>query len=170
MSLFRRRAAAEARALHLALVLAAKTGWRFDRGPLPRSSFTHFLYVEAAHLLLVPTTSGTEFAVRQVEPVVRETRSDALIVSLPDQGTPAFAMATWARRETVWTTPLALWLGEAGEPWLVPTEADNGVLGFRLVNALHHAAPAPWAFTGERDSGFGRAAAWMETVAQVVTR
>lgn len=164
MSSFRRRAAAEARALHLALVLAAKAGWRFDRGPLPRSSFTQYLYVDAAHLLLVPTTSGTEFAVRQVEPVVRETRSDALIVSLPDGGTPAFAMATWARRETVWTTPLALWLGEAGEPWFVLTDGDSTSLGFRLVNALHHAAPVPWAFAGERETGFGRAAAWMEKV------
>ncbi len=170
MSSFRRRAAAEARALHLALVLAAKTGWSFDRGPLPRSSFTQYLYVEAAQLLLVPTTSGTEFAVRQVEPIVRETRSDALIVSLPIDGQPEFAMATWARRETVWTTPLALWLGEAGEPWLIPAGADSTSLGFRLVNALHHAAPGPWAFVGEREVGFGRAAAWMEKVAQVVTR
>lgn len=165
-----RRAAAEARALHLALVLAAKAGWRFDRGPLPRSSFTHFLYVEAAQMLLVPTTAGPEFAVRQVKPVVRETRSDALIVSLPDQAAPVFAFATWARHETVWTTPLALWLTEAGEPWLVPAAAEGSSLGFRLRNALHHAAPVPWASATERAEGSGRAAAWMETVAQVVTR
>lgn len=165
----KRRAAAEARALQLALVLAAKAEWRFDRGPLPRSSFTHYLYIDAAQLLLVPTTSGTEFAIRQVEPVVRETRSDALIVSLPGGGTPALAMATWTRRETVWTSPLALWLSETGEPWLVPTDTD-GALGFRLVNALHHASSVPWAFAGEREAGLGRAAAWLKTVAQVVTR
>lgn len=165
-----RRAAAEARALHLALVLSAKAGWRFDRGPLPRSSFTHFLYVEAAQFLLVPTTAGPEFAVRQVEPVVRETRSDALVVSLPDHGPPVFAFATWARHETVWTTSLVLWLTEAGEPWLVPAAAEGAPLGFRLGNALHHAAPVPWASATERAAGIGRAAAWMETVAQVVTR
>lgn len=165
-----RRAAAEARALHLALVLAAKAGWRFDRGPLPHSSFTHFLYVEMAQLLLVPTTAGPEFAVRQVEPVVRETRSDALIVSLPDQAAPVFAFATWARHETVWTTPLVLWLTETGEPWLVPAAAEGTPLGFRLGNALHHAAPVPWASAFERAAGIGRAAAWMETVTQVVTR
>lgn len=165
-----KRAAAEARALHLALVLAAKAGWRFDRGPLPRSSFTHFLYVEAGQLLLVPTTAGPEFAVRQVEPVVRETRSDALIVSLPDQAAPVFAFATWTRHETVWTTPLVLWLTEAGEPWLVPGDTESAPLGVRLRNALHHAAPMPWASATERAAGIGRATAWMETVAQVVTR
>lgn len=51
--------------------------------------------------MLVPTSSALPFAMRQVAPVVREARSDALIVSRPDAGAPVFAIATWARRETV---------------------------------------------------------------------
>jgi hypothetical protein len=156
-----RRAAAEARALTMALTVAAKAGWRFERGPLPTTSFAQFLYVEAAHLLLVPTSAALPFAMRQVDPVVRETRSDALIVSSADADTPVFAMAVWARRETVWTQPLAAWLGEAGELWLVPDADDTPTLAFRLVDALHHAASVPWNSASERRAGLDRAAAWM---------
>lgn len=164
------RAAAEARALTMALVLAAKVGWRFARGPMPTGSFAQYLYVEAAQLMLVPTSSALPFAIRQVASVVREARSDALIVSRPDGGAPTFAMATWARRETNWTQPLALWLSEQGAPWLVPLPDSNDPLGFELVDALHHAAGVPFVLPGQRDAGFARAARWMEKVAEVVTR
>lgn len=140
------RVAAEARALTMALAIAPKVGWRFDRGPLPATSFAQFLYVEAAQLLLVPT-------------------SDALIVS--SAGTEiTLAMATWARRETVWSQPLTLWLGDGGQAWLVPAMADSDLLGFRLSNALHHAAATPWKFASERQAGLNRAAAWMRSVVE----
>lgn len=163
------RAAAEARALLVALVLAAKAGWHFGRGPLLQTAFTRFLYVEAAQLMLVPTTAGLPFARRQLDPVVRETRSDALIVSRPDQSAPVFAMATWARTETIWTSPLALWLAESGTAWLVPLGDDGDQLGFELANQLHRLAGLPWTFAGERAAGFARAARWVEEVAAVVT-
>lgn len=165
-----KRAAAEARALQMALIVAAKVDWHFGRGPLPQTAFTQFLYVEAAQLLLVPTTAGLPFAMRQLAPVVRETRSDALIVSRPDQGTPVFAMATWARTETIWTSPLVLWLADTGAAWLVPSTGDGDQLGFELVNGLHHLAGLPWVLADERVAGFARAVCWMEDVAEVVIR
>lgn len=164
------RAAAEAGALQMALVLAAKAGWRFGRGPLPQTTFTQFLYVEKAQMLLVPTTAGLAFARRQLDPVVRETRSDALIVSRPTKGTPAFAMATWGQTETIWNSPLALWLTQTGAAWLVPTADVGDRLGFELADGLHHLAGLPWVRADERAAGFARAARWMEEVAEVVTR
>lgn len=163
----KKRAAAEARALQMALVLAAKAGWHFGRGPLLETAFTQFLYVEAAQLMLVPTTAGLPFARRQLDPVVRETRSDALIVSRAHQCAPVFAMATWARSETVWASPLALWLAESGAAWLVPSSDDGDRLGFELANRLHRLGGLPWVLAGERAAGFGRAARWMEEVAAV---
>lgn len=163
------RAAAEARALTMALALAAKVGWRFGRGPMATSAFAQYLYVETAQLLLVPTSSDLPFAMRQVGPVVRETRSDALVVSRTGEGPPVFAMATWARRETIWTEPLALWLAETGAAWLVPPPGSDDPLGFELVDALHQVAGVPFVLADERDAGFARAARWIEEVAQVVT-
>ena len=159
-----KRAAAEARALTMALVLAAKAGWRFERGPLPTNAFAQYLYVQSAQLLLVPTSAALPFAMRQVDPVIRETRSDALIASSADQHMPVFAMAIWARRETAWMQPLALWLSEAGEPWLVPSIDRDTPLGFQLVYALHHAAALPWLRAGERQAGLDRGAVWMRKV------
>lgn len=159
-----KRVAAEARALQLALAVAARVGWRFDRGPLPTTSFAQFLYVDAAQLLLVPTSAALPFATRQVEPVVREARSDALIVSSAGEGTPVFAMATWARSETVWTQPLLPWLADTSELWLVPDVDGATPFAFHLVDALHHVATVPWVLASERQAGLDRAAAWMREV------
>lgn len=169
MTTNKERAAAEARALTMALVLAAKVGWCFGRGPMPTSAFAQYLYVETAQLLLVPTSSDLPFAMRQVEPVVRDTRSDALVVSRTGKGPPVFAMATWAKRETIWTQPLTLWLTETGAAWLVALPGSHDPLGFELVDALHHVAGVPFVLADERDAGFARAARWMKEVAQVVT-
>lgn len=155
------RAAAEARALQMALVLAARIDWKIGRGPLQSTSFAQLLYIEKPQLLLVPTTSGLPYSMRQVDPVVRDTRSDALIVSRPDSDTPVFAFAAWARRATSWTHPLCLWIGESNETWLVPVDGIGDGLGFRLVNALHHAATQPWKTEVERQVGHHRALAWM---------
>ena len=156
-----KRAAAEARALRLALALAARVGWTFDRyGPMLPTAFAGYLHIGRAHLLLLPTVAGLDFARRQVEPATRACRSDALVVSLPDDGTPCFAFATWARTATSWMEPLALWLSQAGEPWLVPC-GDDGRLGVRLVDALHCAARVPWESDAARRAGLDRAAAWV---------
>ncbi|WP_164518976.1 hypothetical protein [Sphingomonas sp. ABOLG] len=162
------RAAAEARALQMALVLAAKVGWRFDRGPLPSNAFAQYLYVHAAQIILVPTSAALPFAIRQVAPVVRETRSDAVIVSLPRGERPAFAIAIWSGRETGWMQPAALWLTDGGEAWLVPAAAGDTPLGFRLGNALHHAAAVPWVSADERQAGLDRAEAWVRRMTRDV--
>jgi hypothetical protein len=78
-------------------------------------------------------------------------------------------MATWARSETVWTSPLALWLAESGAAWLLPLGDDADQLGFALANRLHRLAGLPWVLAEERAAGFARAARWMEEVAAVVT-
>lgn len=162
------RAAAEAGALQMALVLSAKAGWRFDNGPIPPTAFALYLYIGSAQMLLVPTTAGLDFAVRQVEPVVRETRSDALIVSRPDEGPPRFAFATWTRFETEWTSPLTLWLSQTGAAWLVPAEPDSNRPGIALTVALHRRSALPWADDAERRAGFDRATQWMAKAASVI--
>ena len=158
------RAAAEARALALALALAARMRWTFGPGPLLSHAFAQFLYVPKPQLLLVPTTSGLAYAMRQVDPVIREARSDALIVSRPAEGSASFAFATWHSCETIWTQPLSLWLHAASEIWLVPPPMDDDPLGFRLRDALHWTEPVPWSDPQARMVGIRRALAWMARI------
>ncbi len=156
------RAAADVRAQTLALALAETIGWTVDRaGPALSTPFASYLHVPSAQLLLVPTTAGLDFARRQDEPATRLCRSDALILSLPENGRPLFAFATWARSATCWTLPLLLWLGTSGEPWLVPTGENGDRLGFRLVDALHSAGRVPWEDHATRRAGLDRATAWL---------
>ncbi len=96
-------------------------------------------------------------------------RTTPMTASPAHQCAPVFARATWARSETVWTSPLALRLAESGAAWLVPSSADGDRLGFELANRLHRLGGLPWVLTGERAAGFTRAARWMEEVAAVVT-
>lgn len=164
MIIDKKRAAAEARALQTALVLAAHMDWTFGRGPLLANSFAQFLYVEKPLLLLVPTSAGLPYSMRQVDPVIRETRSDALIVSRADGLSPQFAFATWSRRGIAWSQPLALWLGGNGDTWLVPAADGGDGLGFRLVNEVHNAAAVPCTTKVEQQVGYHRALAWMAKV------
>lgn len=159
-----RRSAAEARALTLALALVARMDWRLGRGPILGHAFAPYLYVPDPQLLVVPTAAGLDFATRQVTPIVRDTRSDALVVSRLADGAVSFALATWARRETVWTYPLTLWLAE-GESWLVSPAESTEPLAFRLRHALHHAGAPPWSDAQTRAHGYACAAAWMTKVA-----
>ncbi len=154
------RAAAEARALMLTLALVARMDWRLGPGPLLPQAFAQYLYVPDPQMLLVPTTSGLDFAIRQVAPVVRETRSDALIVSRPTEGNISFALAIWASGETAWTWPLALWCGTDSDTWLVPPPLADEPLGFRLRNALHYTGQVPWSDPQTRMEGYVRAQAW----------
>ena len=162
-----KRAAAEAGALQMALVLAAKAGWRFERGPLLAERFASFLYVEAAQLLLVPSTAGLPFVQRQLGPVIRETRSDALVVSRPTDAAPTFAFASWGFSATRWTAPLTLWLAESGVAWLVPQPEDHDEVGIELVDQLHRIVGLPWSTPTERFAGSRRAQDWMARTAGV---
>lgn len=157
------RAAAEARALTLALALVARMDWRLGRGPILGHAFTQYLYVPDPQLLIVPTTAGLEFAIRQVDPVIRDARSDAIIVSRSTEGVARYAFATWARQETVWTDPLALWLTDR-ETWLVPPPTSADTLGFRLRQTLHAVEAVPWCDPAARTTGYRRADAWMAQV------
>ena len=163
----KKRATAEAGALQMALVLAAKVGWRFGRGPLLHQRFASFLHVETAQLLLVPSTAGLPFAMRQLGPVIRETRSDALIVSRPTDAAPTFAFAWWGFAETRWISLLTLWLTESGAAWLVPHADDYDELGIELVDKLHRIAGLPWTCPAERHAGSRRAHEWMARSAGV---
>lgn len=159
------RAAAEARALRLALALAARVGWTLDRtGPALSTSYAGYLHVASAQLLLAPTTAGLDYTPRQVDPATRACRSDALIVSRTGDALPNFALATWSRVGTGWTMPLVLWLGETGEPWLAPPPGSFERLAVRLVNRLHTLGGLPWNDLGTRLDGFDRAAAWLNGV------
>lgn len=163
----KKRAAVEASAVQMALVLAAKAGWRFGRGPILDQRFASLLHVERAQLLLVPTTAGLPFAARQLAPVIRETRSDALIVSRPTDGAPTFAFARWGLAETRWFAPLTLWLAESGAAWLTPPPVDHDELGIELVDKLHRIAGLPWTSPAERLAGYRRALEWMARSAGV---
>ena len=159
------RAAAEARALRLALALAARVGWTLDRtGPALSTPFAGYLHIASAQLLLVPTVAGLDYARRQVDPATRACRSDAIIVSLTGNTLPGFALATWSRTCTGWTMPLALWLAPGGESWLVPPPGSFDRLAVRLVDRLHTVGGLPWDDFSNRFDGFDRAAAWLEAL------
>ena len=153
------RRAAEARALSVALAVAAKAGWRFEAaGPVLSTPFAGYLYVASAELLLVPTSAALPFATRLVEQATREARSDALIVSCT--GTEiGMALGLWSAADTRWTVPVRTWLEGDGALWLVP---DRGDAAWRLrPGRVVAAATSPWCTPQERRDGERRTAGWL---------
>lgn len=152
------RRAAEARALTVALAVAQKAGWRFERaGPVLSTPFAGYLYVDTAELLLVPTSAALPFATRLVEQATREARSDALVVSYTD-GKISLALGLWSAAGTRWTVPVQPWLGDDGALWLA---FDDGDAAWRLRSGRVVADRAPWRTPHERDAGHTQAAAWI---------
>ena len=158
------RQAAEARALTVALAIASKAGWSLRHAGLVLSfPFAGYLYVEAAELLLVPTSASLEWQRPIVARAMREARSDALIVSVgPGSNCPSLAVGLWTREGNDWRAPVvpalsgdeALWLGsvEGNAPALLVKE------GRLRIEA------GPWRSAAERRQDQSRAAAWLACV------
>jgi hypothetical protein len=157
------RRAAEARALNVALAIAGRAGWQFERaGPMLATPFAGYLYVHTSQLLLVPTSAGLPYAVRLVDGAVREARSDALIVSTAD-AQPAFALGLWSRSGTLWQVPVTPVLSANGVLWMVTTLSGVAPAGtaFPMRRGRIVDLPAPWETAADRAAGEKRAAAWL---------
>ena len=163
------RQALQARALLASLCIAAKADWSFEHaGPALSTPFAGYLHVDAAQLLLVPTTSGLPFARRLADRATREARSDALIVScIPvPRGNPVIllALGLWSLDGTVWQVPVWPWLGHDGTLWLGHASRKLPSQAWALRKARLRAEPAPWQTPREHDGGRARALGWLDKV------
>ena len=170
------RAVAEARATQTTLALVAKMDWRLDRHApaLFCASYAGYFDVPSAYLILIPTTADLPFARRQIERVIRETRSDGLIVSQPLDRPVRFAFAFWSPKAIRWVASLRLWLDESGCPSLVPVDGNDngdgsgdgsgGPESIKLSRERIRSGPRVWAGPADYAAGCARADAWLGKV------
>lgn len=163
------RRAAEARALAAALAIAALEGWSLRRDDLSLElAFAHYLYVEAAQLLLVPTIDPLPTEMAAVTRGTRVTRSDALIVRVnpADPRKVELALGLWGRDETRWLAPMALWQRTDLGTWLVPDPYLKGVRAdcFAMHGGRLRSSPAPWRSVAEMRVGRTQVAVWLSRV------
>lgn len=163
------RRIAETRALMVALAIAAKGDWHARPvGPALSKPYSRYYHVEASRLLLVPTSAGLPFSVRLAAGAMRETRSDALVVSCvtaPATGpTFLFALGRWSSSELRWMAPAWPFLSIDGRLWLTPPRIEIGNRAVPLVAGPLRGACAPWASITEQDAGRARAIGWFDRV------
>lgn len=160
--------AADARALTIALALAAKARWQLERaGPVLPAPFDAYFYVASADLLVLPTGLTLDEACRAAYGGTRQARADALIVSCADR-VPEFAIAMWSSASTRWHLPVCLWMSDGGLLWTceLDGQAETGLANTSVTfpirpGRLMATGIVPWLTTGERLSGQLRAAAWL---------
>lgn len=159
MSLLR-KAAADARALRIGLGIATKANWSMTRTDhVVAPTFAGYLYVEVAHLLLIPTSAEPAFARRAIEPATRAARSDALVVSRCEQMVPRFAFGVWSSGETTWHDDMVLWLDRGGAAWLGNRDGEG--FAFQLRNAVLFAQRRPWRDASGFAAGRRKADDWL---------
>lgn len=122
----RARRLAETHAIDAALTIARQFAWTFD-GTAPvilGPSMQTFLYIDSAQLLLIPSIDHTGSERRQVDVLMREARSDALLVKIGrtrDGQVQVFAqIVLWSRRGNRWTGSHLPWVGDNGELMFAP--------------------------------------------------
>lgn len=163
------RRAAEARALAATLAVAGLEGWSLRRGDTSLDlPFTHYLYVESAQLLLVPTIRPLPAEIRTVTPGTRLARSDALVVRV-DPAQPfkvELALGLWGRDAIRWVAPVMLWQRSDIGTWLLPDPYLQGVRDtcFSLRGGRLRAGPAPWRSEAEMRVGCMNVAVWLSRV------
>lgn len=159
--------AGEARALTIALAVAAKAGWQLERaGLVLPAPYDAFFYVAAADLLVVPTSLPLPEARHIAEGGTREARADALIVSCADQ-TPKFAIGIWSSQSTHWHLPVRPWLSNRDLLWMAGLACESEA-GFAKTSVTFPCrrgrlmpSIVPWTTTAERLTGQLRAAGWL---------
>lgn len=160
------RRAAEARALTATLAIAGLEGWSLRGGDISLNlPFSHYLYVEAAELLLVPTIRPLPAEMKAVTSGTRIARSDALIVRV-DPSEPfkvELAFGLWGRDATRWLAPMALWQRSDVGTWLVPSPYFHGLRDecFALRDGRLRPGPAPWRSEAEMRVGCMNVAVWL---------
>ena len=158
--------AAEVRSLLAALALARHARWCLAHvGPVVAKPFSQYLYVDAAQLLVIPSSMPLERTMAYVGVGMRRTRSDALIVSAPGRpgGEIRLAVGIWGRRENRWHAPMALWRETTGPLWIVPDPYHAAVRRdcFPLHPGRLRASGAPWSDGEHHGAGRLRAHLWI---------
>ena len=153
------------RAERAAAAIAKEGAWKIDiLGTPVAPRFAHHLYVESAALVILPTGKSAADMMAVMNPVMREARCDALIVSVPhDQsGKIELAIGIWRSTEINRFIPMALWRSETGL-WIVPDPYHSGVRRecFQIRNGRLRPTRAPWVNKVDELHGLMRADAWM---------
>lgn len=127
----RARQVAEARAIDAALTIARVFEWKFD-GSAPvilGPSMQTFLYVPDAELLLIPSIDHTGGQRGQVTELMREARSDALVVKVGrarDGAVQVFAeIALWSPSGCRWQGSHCPWVEEGGDAMVFAPNPDD---------------------------------------------